>query len=42
LLFIPFYIRRVRAEEKMMLDIFGNQYCAYLEKTGGVIPKLNG
>ena len=38
--FVPFYILRVRAEEKMMLDKFGNQYCEYLEKTGAVIPKV--
>jgi protein-S-isoprenylcysteine O-methyltransferase Ste14 len=41
LFFIPFYILRVRAEEKMMLDTFGDQYREYMKKTGGVIPKFN-
>ncbi len=40
LFFIPFYILRVRAEEKMMLDTFGEQYRAYMKTTGGVIPKF--
>jgi protein-S-isoprenylcysteine O-methyltransferase Ste14 len=40
LFFIPFYILRVRAEEKMMLDTFGDQYHEYMKKTGAVIPKL--
>ena len=40
LFFIPFYILRVRAEEKMMLDTFGDQYREYMKKTGGVIPRL--
>jgi protein-S-isoprenylcysteine O-methyltransferase Ste14 len=39
ILFIPFYILRVRAEEKMMIDAFGDQYREYMKKTGGVIPK---
>jgi len=38
--FIPFYFLRVQAEEKMMLDSFGDRYRAYMKKTGGVIPKL--
>jgi protein-S-isoprenylcysteine O-methyltransferase Ste14 len=37
---IPFYILRVRAEEKMMLDTFGEQYRQYMQKVGGIIPKL--
>lgn len=40
LTFIPFYLLRVRAEEKMMLDTFGDQYREYAKKTGGVIPKF--
>jgi protein-S-isoprenylcysteine O-methyltransferase Ste14 len=40
LFFIPFYILRVRAEEKMMLDTFGNQYRDYMGRTGGVIPRF--
>jgi protein-S-isoprenylcysteine O-methyltransferase Ste14 len=38
--FIFFYFLRVRAEEKMMLDAFGEQYHEYMLRTGGVIPKL--
>jgi protein-S-isoprenylcysteine O-methyltransferase Ste14 len=38
--FIPFYFLRVQAEEKMMLDTFGDQYREYMKKVGGVIPWL--
>lgn len=38
LIFIPFYILRVKAEEKMMLDTFGEPYRQYLQTTGAVIP----
>ena len=38
--FIPFYILRVKAEEKMMLDSFGDKYEEYRKQVGGVIPKL--
>jgi protein-S-isoprenylcysteine O-methyltransferase Ste14 len=40
MLFLPFYFIRVKAEEKMMLDSFGEQYARYMEKTGGVVPKF--
>ncbi len=40
LIFIPFYILRVQAEEKMMIDKFGEDYRAYMKRTGGVIPKI--
>ncbi len=40
LIFIPFYLLRVRAEEKMMLATFGEQYRAYMARTGGVMPKV--
>ena len=40
LFFIIFYTLRVQAEEKMMLDTFGDEYRVYMEKTGGVIPKF--
>jgi len=39
LVFIPFYFLRVSAEEKMMLDTFGDQYRKYMQRVGGVIPK---
>lgn len=37
--FIPFYFLRVQAEEKLMLDTFGDQYRDYMSKVGGVIPR---
>ncbi len=40
LVFIPFYFLRVRAEEQMMLERFGDQYRMYMEKTGAVWPKF--
>ena len=40
LVFIPFYLLRVKAEEQMMLDSFGAQYQEYMNNTGGVLPKL--
>ncbi len=39
LIFIPFYILRVRAEEQMMLDRFGDEYRTYMQKTGAIFPK---
>jgi protein-S-isoprenylcysteine O-methyltransferase Ste14 len=39
IVFIPFYILRVQAEEKMMLDTFGNEYREYINSTGAVFPK---
>jgi protein-S-isoprenylcysteine O-methyltransferase Ste14 len=39
ILFALFYFLRVPAEEKMMLDTFGDRYREYIKKTGGVIPK---
>jgi protein-S-isoprenylcysteine O-methyltransferase Ste14 len=39
ILFALFYFLRVPAEEKMMLDTFGDQYREYMTKTGSVIPK---
>ena len=40
LAFIPFYFLRVKAEEQMMLDSFGTKYEEYMQKTGGVLPKI--
>lgn len=39
--FILFYVLRVRAEEKLMIDTFGDQYRDYMKKVGGVFPKFN-
>jgi len=40
-IFILFYALRVRAEEKLMIDTFGEQYRDYMKKVGGVFPKLS-
>jgi protein-S-isoprenylcysteine O-methyltransferase Ste14 len=40
LVFIPFYILRVRAEEQLMLEQFGDRYRSYMQKVGGVFPKF--
>jgi protein-S-isoprenylcysteine O-methyltransferase Ste14 len=40
LVFIPFYFLRVRAEEQMMMETFGDQYRVYREKVGGVLPRF--
>ena len=37
--FIPFYLMRVRAEEQLMLEQFGDQYRSYMQRVGGVLPK---
>lgn len=40
LVFIPFYILRVRAEEQLMLEQFGDQYRSYMREVGAVFPKI--
>jgi protein-S-isoprenylcysteine O-methyltransferase Ste14 len=35
------YFIRVPAEEKMMIENFGNEYLEYRKQTGSVLPKLN-
>ena len=40
LIFIPFYMLRVQAEEQMMINKFGDQYREYMKRTGGVLPKI--
>lgn len=40
--FIPVYLLRVPAEEKMMQEKFGEEYAAYKRRVGSVIPKLTG
>jgi len=37
---IPIYILRVRREEHMMLEQFGDEYRTYMSRTGRVIPRL--
>jgi protein-S-isoprenylcysteine O-methyltransferase Ste14 len=40
IMFIPFYALRSRAEEKMMMEKFGDPYREYKKITGGILPKL--
>lgn len=39
LFFILFYFLRSRAEEKMLLDRFGDEYRNYMKTTGEIFPK---
>jgi protein-S-isoprenylcysteine O-methyltransferase Ste14 len=34
------YLLRIKAEEQMMLEQFGDQYKAYMETTGRIIPRI--
>jgi len=36
----PLYLLRVKREEQMMLEQFGEEYCLYMSRTGRVIPRL--
>lgn len=38
--FIPIYVLRVPEEERMMIDHFGDEYRAYMKRTGRVVPPL--
>ena len=40
IIFIFFYFLRVKAEEQLMIEQFGDQYRAYMQKVGGVLPKI--
>ena len=37
---IPLYILRVRREEQMMLEQFGEEYQTYMSQTGRIFPRL--
>ena len=37
---LPMYLLRVRREEKMMLEQFGEEYRLYMRQTGRIIPRL--
>jgi protein-S-isoprenylcysteine O-methyltransferase Ste14 len=34
------YLIRIKAEEEMMLEHFGDEYRSYMETTGGLFPKI--
>jgi protein-S-isoprenylcysteine O-methyltransferase Ste14 len=38
--FLPVYLFRVRLEEQMMVEYFGETYRSYMKETGRVIPRL--
>jgi protein-S-isoprenylcysteine O-methyltransferase Ste14 len=38
--FLVLYLLRVRREERMMLDYFGNEYRDYMRRTGRLFPRL--
>lgn len=38
--FLPLYLTRVPKEERMMLEHFGPEYRAYLERTGALLPRF--
>ncbi len=40
IVFILFYTFRSRAEEKMMMERFGDQYREYKKATGAILPNL--
>ena len=39
-IFVPIYLLRVRREEQMMLEQFGEEYRSYMRRTGRSIPRL--
>lgn len=39
-LFLPLYLSRAPREERMMLERFGEEYRAYMRRTGRVFPRL--
>jgi len=39
---VPLYLRRIPAEEQMMLEHFGEEYREYMKRTGRLIPRLGG
>ncbi|HUW12820.1 MAG TPA: protein-S-isoprenylcysteine O-methyltransferase [Anaerolineae bacterium] len=37
---VPFYLRRIPAEEQMMLEQFGDEYREYMGRTGRLFPRF--
>lgn len=42
LLFLSLYILRVPREEQMMIERFGEAYRVYMDRTGRIVPRLEG
>jgi protein-S-isoprenylcysteine O-methyltransferase Ste14 len=40
IILLPMYLLRVRREEQMMLEKFGEEYRLYMRQTGRIIPRL--
>ncbi|MFX0108254.1 MAG: methyltransferase, partial [Candidatus Hodarchaeota archaeon] len=40
ILLLPYLIKRVRKEEDMMIEHFGEEYITYMKRTGRFFPKL--
>ena len=40
IIFVFFYFLRVKAEEQLMTEQFGDQYRSYMQRVGGVFPKI--
>jgi len=38
--FVPLYLIRAPKEEQMMLEQFDEQYCQYISRTGGIMPRF--
>ncbi len=39
-IWLPVYLLRVRREENMMLEKFGEEYRLYMRQTGRIIPRI--
>lgn len=38
---IPFYLQRVKREEKMLIKKFGDEYQEYMNRTGEIFPRMD-
>jgi len=38
--FLPFYLLRVQAEEALMVETFGDQYRTYRQRVNAIFPML--
>jgi protein-S-isoprenylcysteine O-methyltransferase Ste14 len=38
---IPFYLQRVKREEKMLIKKFGSDYQEYIDRTGEIFPRID-